>query len=400
MCIFSFACLDKWLSLSSVMKTLFLFNPENDMALASGSPYYMAPASAKKMGADLATLPAWYADAGSDVLLADARQAEWMEKECRIPLSVGWSLGDDFSSEKVSPWGWSHALMHRLREGGWKGEMPLSRIEAIRALASRRTAVDLLPKLRMKGTLGESFWLTSVDEVCNFSSSQDKVLLKAPWSGSGKGIQPLTGQPDENLKGWARRIIVQQGGVVAEPYYNKVEDFAMEFHASSEGVFFVGYSLFEADARGIYKENWLASDASIEERLMRYVSREVLLEIRKRLLEELPKLVGDDYQGYLGVDMMICRVDEGYAVHPCVEVNLRMNMGVVSRLFTDRYMSPESCGKYVIEYYPRPGDALKFHEEMKRKHPLSLRGGRMAEGYLSLTPVFDDTAYQIYVVAK
>jgi hypothetical protein len=91
---------------------------------------------------------------------------------------------------------------------------------------------------------------------------------------------------------------------------------------------------------------------------------------------------------------------DGYAVHPCVEINLRMNMGVVSRLFFDRYVSPESCGRYIIEYYPHEGDALCFHEEMKREHPLCVRDGKIKEGYLSLTPVFGDTAYQIFVLVK
>ena len=73
---------------------------------------------------------------------------------------------------------------------------------------------------------------------------------------------------------------------------------------------------------------------------------------------------------------------------------------VVSRMFFDRYLSSEVNGRYVIEYYPRPGDALRFHEEMKLSHPLVMRDGRMVEGYLSLTPVFEDTAYQIYVVVE
>jgi len=250
--------------------------------------------------------------------------------------------------------------------------------------------------------VGESFWLTSVGEMDEFVSEYNKVLLKAPWSGSGKGIQPLSGQPDDNLKGWARRIIASQGGVVCEPYYNKVEDFAMEFLSSADGgVKFAGYSLFEADVRGIYKENWLASDEAIEKRLSEHVSREVLLEVRRRLECELSAYIGAAYQGYLGVDMMIVRMEDGgYAVHPCVEVNLRMNMGVVARLFFDRYMCPDVRGRYVIEYYPCRGDALLFHEEMKRKHPLCLQDGKIKEGYLSLTPVFEDTAYQIYVTAK
>lgn len=379
---------------ADMKKKLYIFNPENDMALASGSPYYMAPASAKKMAADLATLPAWYAEAGSRVFLADVRQLEWMTKGCQIALPVQGVTempGDGF---EVMPWGWSPALLHRMADAF---HVPID-MESVRRLSGRRTAVDLLPKLRMENTVGESFWLTSVDEIGGFVPIYNKVLLKAPWSGSGKGIQPLSGQPDDNLKGWARRIIASQGGVVCEPYYNKVEDFAMEFLASSGGVTFAGYSFFEADARGLYKENWLASDEAIENRLSMYVSGKVLGQVRERLLHELPLLLGDAYQGYLGVDMMIVRTEDGYAVHPCVEINLRMNMGVVSRLFFDRYVCPESSGRYMIEYYPHEGDALRFHEAMKREHPLYLRDGKIKEGYLSLTPVFGDTAYQIYVL--
>ena len=382
------------------MKRLYLFNPENDMALASGSPYYMAPASAKKMASDLAPLPAWYAEKGGTVLLTDARQAKWMVDECRWHLDVEWTF--DVSSEygRVMPWGWNPALLRWLREARVSDLPSDFPMDAIRALSGRKQAVDLLPKLQMEGTVGESFWLASVDEIDGYSSIYNKVLLKAPWSGSGKGIQPLTGAPDDNLKGWARRVIATQGGVVCEPYCHKVADFAMEFLASADGVTFAGYSFFEADVRGIYKENWLASDEAIENRLSMYVPREVLARVRERLLYELPLLLGDVYEGYLGVDMMVVRTEDGYAVHPCVEINLRMNMGVVSRLFFDRYVCPESSGRYIIEYYPHEGDALRFHEEMKREHPLCVRDGKMEKGYLSLTPVFGDTAYQIFVLAK
>ena len=394
MCIFS-------LIFVLVMKILYLFNPENDMALASGSSYYMAPASAKKMAADLSALPSWYAQEGNYVWVSDVRQSAWMREACRLAPSLQWVVNVDQECREVVPWGWSPSLLHRLRLHGISTKLlGEEAVAELRRLSSRQVAVNLLPRLQMEGTMGESAWLTSVDEVCAFSSRYDKVLLKAPWSGSGKGIQPLSGLPDENLSGWTKRVIATQGGVVGEPYYNKVEDFAMEFYASDGKVEFAGYSLFEADARGIYKENWLASDEAIELRLTKYVSQEILVQVRQNLLMELPLLLGNAYQGYLGVDMMICRVGELYAVHPCVEVNLRMNMGVVSRLFFDRYLCPEASGRYVIEYYPQQGDALCFHEEMKLSHPLVLRDGRMVKGYLSLTPVFEDTAYQIYVVVK
>lgn len=385
------------------MKCLYLFNPENDMALASGSPYYMPPASAKKMAMDLASLPVWYADEGSEVLVSDAAYARWMQEECRFHLKVGWTY-ELFASgyDKICPWGWNPALLRKLVEcGASESVIPADmQMHFLRNLSSRKTAVELLPRLMMPGMIGESFWLVSVDEVVAFASRHDKVLLKSPWSGSGKGIQPLCGVPDENLKGWVRRIIATQGGVVGEPFYNKVLDFAMEFRMSSGVLSFVGYSLFEADCRGIYKGNRLATDADIEKQLSLYISLDVLHELQKRLAEELPEFANTSYQGYLGVDMMVVRTENGYAVHPCVEVNWRMNMGIVSRLFYDNYVSPQSQGRYVIEYYATSKEVLAFHERMKSEYPLVVEDGRIKEGYLSLTPVLEDTSYQIYVVIE
>ena len=105
----------------------------------------------------------------------------------------------------------------------------------------------------------------------------------------------------------------------------------------------------------------------------------LMYRLQQMLAMELEACLGDAYRGYLGVDMMIVRTAVGYAVHPCVEVNLRMNMGVVSRLFFDRYVCREAVGRYVIEYFPRPGDALRFHEEMAQGHPLRFCEGRIAE---------------------
>ena len=130
---------------------------------------------------------------------------------------------------------------------------------------------------------------------------------------------------------------------MAEPIYNKVCDFAMEFCADEEGrVAFAGYSFFETDAFGNYKANLLVSDAEIERRLGAYVSLGTLHGVRSRLLTVLPDWLGGHYAGYLGVDMMICHEGD-YRIHPCVEINLRMNMGVLARLFFDRFRKAVSA---------------------------------------------------------
>lgn len=384
------------------MKTLYLFNPENDMALASASPYYMAPANIKKMAADLAALPAWYAPEESGVLLADERQKEWMEKECRFPLPMAWETMLSPYYIKVYPWGWNPSLLRRLAEAGVSSETMLSeeRMRRVRLLSSRETAVELLPCLRVEHTVGESFVLDSLEKLKSFLKKDAELLLKSPWSGSGKGLQKVRGELEPSVHGWVKRIIASQGNIIVEPFYQKEMDFAMEFRASREDVTFVGYSLFETDVRGIYKENRLLSDKAIEGRLASYVPLEVLHEVRDLCRKKLNRILGGDYEGYLGVDMMICRDGDAYKLHPCVEINLRMNMGVVSRLLYDRHVCDGAEGSYVIEYYSRPGEARRFHETMKRECPLLLEKGRIKSGYLSLTPVFEDTSYQIFIKIK
>lgn len=62
----------------------------NDMALACGDPYYMAPASARRMAAELSMLPAWYAEEGGTVWLDSAqRMKQWKDNLfCRF-RSIG-----------------------------------------------------------------------------------------------------------------------------------------------------------------------------------------------------------------------------------------------------------------------------------------------------------------------
>ena len=133
------------------------------------------------------------------------------------------------------------------------------------------------------------------------------------------------------ISGWCARVAASQGGVVGEPIYNKVEDFAMEFYADGRGrVVFAGYSVFHTGGSGMYAGNDLLSDEKILQKLSAYVPQEEFIRLRTRLEEELSALFGGFYHGYLGVDMMICHFpDEApvYRIHPCVEINLRMNMG-------------------------------------------------------------------------
>ena len=93
------------------MSVLYLFNPENDLALANGGKNYTPPPLARTIARDLSTLPLWYATEGENIICLPSLGygdslipvLESLGKKCRV-CSIA-SLPDDVSAYR--PWGWS-----------------------------------------------------------------------------------------------------------------------------------------------------------------------------------------------------------------------------------------------------------------------------------------------------
>lgn len=389
-------------------RNLYIFNPEHDLALASGESNYMAPASARQMAADLAMLPMWYADNGSAVLASSAYNLDYLRKmQELLKLPAHLITEPELAAETdwdICPWGWDVAVRKRLLGLGInERNLPtMEQLQALRAASHRLSAVELLPCLQLGAYFcGESHYLTLSEEWKLFVESHDTCLLKAPLSGSGKGLNWCKGVYTQSISGWCARIGSQQGGVVGEPIYNKVEDFAMEFYSSGDGqVRFAGYSHFRTGGSGAYESNLLASDMAIEQNLSVYIPLEELHRLRTVLEHELSLRFGGFYIGYLGVDMMICHFPESpfYRIHPCVEINLRMNMGVVARQLYDRYVYPGSTGSFQITYHPSVGEAWREHTNMLAANPLTVKAGRIISGYLPLVPVHKKSCYRAWIL--
>ena len=347
---------------------LLYFNPENDLALAANDPHYTPPASALQMAADLERLPLQYAEAGDVVLLRDGSFID----ASAAPMS----RFDLTALQALFPWGWSPLVVRELREAGVSDDFLPTReqLADYRAFASRQTAVRLLARLRDSWPeawheaclVGESSWCTTADAVAAVQSVYGRVMLKAPWSGSGRGVHPTAQLLTEKDWAWIRRTLKRQGGVEVEPIYNKVQDFAMEFWAEHGKVRYEGLSLFSTTDGGVYSGNLVASETEKERRLARYVSSERLRTLRDRLLV----LLNDAglpawYTGPFGIDMMICQAPfpesssltreglweeprpGGVAIHPLVELNLRMTMGWLA-IQLSRQRPQEECRTFRI----------------------------------------------------
>ena len=383
---------------------IYLFNPENDMALANFTPYYKAPAEIIRMANDLSVLPAWYAPEGSTIKVDSLSRVSLWREQC--PASdflpdVIWSA--EWENMPYKPWGWSPSLLYTLRKAGVNDSFLLSDMQMgqIRVLSGRQCCVKILESFsRMDGLCGKAMTCNSMTQVKKYITSLEKCVLKAPWSGSGRGIMYVSSKEwNDSAEGWVSRVLRVQGEIMVEPLYNKVCDFAMEFYADGNGsVSFVGYSLFDTDAHGNYKGNFLLSDGQIKKILSQYIPDEVFDNVCRTMEESLASLLNKDYCGFLGVDMMICLEDGRYLLHPCVEINLRMNMGVVSHTIFNRYVHCLSHGKYIVKYYSEDGEAWDAFCQMKATYKLHLCDGKLAEGYMPLTPVKQDTHYHAFLL--
>ena len=59
---------------------LYIFNPENDLALADGGANYCPTPAAAQIAYDLASLPVWFADKQDCVVLPDDVHCEYHKR--------------------------------------------------------------------------------------------------------------------------------------------------------------------------------------------------------------------------------------------------------------------------------------------------------------------------------
>ena len=385
---------------------LYVFNPDADMALADGKENYIAPASARLMARDLALLPLWYAGVGDGVLAPSAYNEAFLQRMsdlCGLDVRLVTEPEiTDYANAWPFPWGWSPSLRRYLLQRGVSPDRlpPVSMWQSYRRMASRERVAELLEVFReMPACCGESHNLRGLAECRAYVERLGRSVLKAPWSGSGKGLCWCEERFTEAIAGWCARVLREQGCVAASPVYDKVADFAMEFFSDGHGgISFQGYSLFRTNKRGAYLGNALLSDGQAAGCLNRFFPLETLF----RTGEVLKALLSRHffaYAGPLGVDMMVCRSGEGFLLHPCVEINLRMNMGILAAHLQRRLLAPGTIGSFSVECYPSPEALYARHAEDEACFPAVVSGGRLVSGYFPLVPLTPSARYRAFVMA-
>lgn len=381
---------------------LHIFNPENDLALADGGANYCPTPAAARIAYDLASLPLWFADELDCVVLPDDMHREY-HREVSSLFAVASPYNSDMcaSVESCVPWGWSPQIKRRLRVMGFDSILPSDdSVAAIRELSNRKTSIRILSALKEKGiaTPPLPLYCTSPDDVASFVNGRQRCVVKAPWSGSGKGIAWGIGRVETPIEHFYKGVIKRQGGVACEEYLDGKVEFAMEFFFDGSAVSFAGYSLFKA-FKGSYSGNVLAVDDDIENFLSKYIPLGELQKVKTMLPGVMASLLqGCGYVGYFGVDMMIYECDGVLCLNPCMELNLRMNMGMTSRVFFDRYVADGCKGEYRVSFFKKESEAYAAHVADKEAFPLEVCNGKITSGYLNLSPVGEACRYSVSVV--
>ena len=283
---------------------IYIFNPDHDLCIANGDENFVPPRSA----------------------LGFAKENIDLSEHLKRPNK---------QRRNIIPWGWNHSLKKRLiNEGIDPADLPSEEeLQFIRTHSRREFALDIHTRLNCGDSqiIDPDYRIvaTSINEIEAFISANDSAVLKSPLSGSGKGIRFVRERLSESDEGWCRRVLDKQGSVIVERRFEIIKECAMLFECHKDGIDFIGYSLFEAK-NGTYRGNILASNEDIEDMISGYIPRDILTAIRENLTSILSDTLVGHYEGFLGVDQMICQTTSTVFV-PVSEINLRMTMGLIAR---------------------------------------------------------------------
>ncbi|MBV5314861.1 MAG: hypothetical protein JZU47_16285 [Prolixibacteraceae bacterium] len=385
---------------------VFYFNPTCELAVANGSFSYMPPLLLQKMESDLAMLPFIFATENDFVLTENPPSADFIQrlKDAGFDVPRFCRLTEleacpDGTFDTISPWGWSPAAHFKLKtlkekcSDSFKSSPVFNWNENAKFLFERATSLDFLIGLldqnpfqwfidrSMAGVV-----VTSIDEIESILSKKQELILKAPLSSSGRGIQFIrNGILNNANKQWTAGVLMQQKYLIAEPLLEKLADFSFQFQISSEcEIEYLGSSFFETSSNGQYQGSF------IHHELSDFLAIEKSEELQSRInqtantIKKALKL--SDYakwhHGFLGVDAMVIRNGGRILLQPCVEINCRANMGILT-LMLENKINREAKGKFEL-FYRSAGEFNIFSMDKTSKNPLVFRKGKLISGFLPL----------------
>jgi hypothetical protein len=358
----------------------------------NGSKYYRPPAMVAKMQEDLATLPQWYASPGDYVFTEKNVQAGLLPRTFHLSPVDFWGISPQ-SVHYFETLNKQYGLQLQIPE--WKDAYRFlgSRFAAQKALAALMEAVPEIDK-----TILPRFY-SDLGEIEN-AVLRSGCLLKSPYSSSGRGLLWLyQGKLPQSERQIISGMLKKQSQVSLEKALDKRLDFSMHFEITQNGeTRFIGYSVFQTNAKGAYESSLLANQETLEKYITELIDKQLLQKVQETLAGILHAMYTPYYIGKLGVDMLAYFSGGRFRLHPCVEINMRKSMGYLAIRLFENHICPDSQGRFFVEYHKTSRSLNEKHAALQKQYPLQSENGRICSGYLSLCPVTEITNYLAYIL--
>jgi hypothetical protein len=386
---------------------IYYFNPTCELAVANGSYSYQPPLLLREMEQDLSILPIAFCEPSDHILTDEKPSTTFVNKlsdnGLTIPNFKSLTELEEYPGAGfnwLKPWGWSPAVNYYLKNlkqncsPEFKSSPVFNWNERQRPLFERDTSLEFLKEiitcrkddsLIYKELIGRK--LFNINEIDELLTQCGQLVLKAPLSSSGRGIQMLRKSHIDNAKKqWISGILKQQGYIIAEPLLEKAFDFSFQYKIISEtDIEYIGISVFETGSNGQYIRTLVNADfctffnREINQHLLKKVN-ELALALKDRLKVSKYSAL---YCGFLGIDAMIFKHNGQYLIQPCVEINCRTNMGILAKSL-EKYVHEDCKGKFEIFYDDR-GKYSAFSTEKTNAEPVVLKNGKIFSGFLPIT---------------
>ena len=404
------------------MPDIFVFNPTCEYAVANGHDSWHPNKLLQKMESDLEILPMFFSNPEDYILVNKLPSSEFIDSLYRLIIqSPNFILTENISGNKefinlpknrLLPWGWSPAMHKQLSllkpncSDDFKKSPVYNWQSESKNLYSKKFARDILKTLISEYPDECFIPQDNIPEICTTQKEFEvcikrwgRIMVKAPWSSSGRGLQPIV-KSFMHQKVWAKLlgIVNEQGYAIVEPYLDKVFDLAFIFELKKGKVFYCGPSNFITDKKGQYIGNSLNGLLDGVDKTVQDFVETVPAKIIQPLIQIIESSdLAKYYEGYFGVDTLIYDDESGsLKINPCLEINVRQNMGLLS-LYLEKLIHPDKKGIYRIFY--KPGITfLQFKKDMEKKYPLKISNNKIESGFFPLTDVFEDTLFGAYIL--
>lgn len=338
------------------------------MEIANGHAYYTAPKHIELLKKSLSIIPIFLAQKDDCVLI----DGNYPHKFIAQLSAYNWHIPHIISSENMNdlqgrsfasfePWGWSPAVIKKIENLQRAYKFTITRLYAwnddSKNMFSRFSGYELCKIL--KHNIIHSKYMAipqlpiivkNLDDLRRIESEmKHPMLLKTPWSASGKGLFTIRNAHEKSYENlWVIAKLNEQKSMFAEPLLRKVQDVSFHFLKTKKAIEFLGLNFFKTESDGKFKGcyiNFYNQKHALTEIALPHAIDEATqaIYVALRSMRSI-----ETYEGYIGVDALFFRNEhDEIKLHPAIEINLRKTMGLLN-LHIEPRIAPNLQGMWEI----------------------------------------------------